>query len=86
MTSTLVSIGNKTTKVKRPWKGGFCVFPWVLFCGGSFFYIFVKPINFFITKNLGIIYKLSTIREFVPQRKILPWSLFFLIFVTILKK
>jgi hypothetical protein len=37
MTLTLVSIGNKTTKVKRPRKGGFCVFFlgfvlwWVLF-------------------------------------------------------
>jgi len=59
---------------------GFC------FVVGHFFYIFFKPVKFFITKNLGIIYKLSTIREFVPQRKIFPWSLFFLIFVSILKK
>ncbi len=54
MTSTLVSIGNKTTRVKRLRKGGFC------FVMSSFFYIFVKSIKFFITKNLVITYKLST--------------------------
>jgi hypothetical protein len=60
MTTVPISINNKTTKVKRLREGGFCVFCFflnVLFCCGSFFYIFVKPKKFLITKNLVITYK-----------------------------
>jgi hypothetical protein len=48
-TTTLTSIGNKTTKVKRLREGGFCVFCFVFgfcFVVGLFFCIFIKP-NFF---------------------------------------
>jgi len=46
MITTLASICNNTTKVKRPREGGFSInYFWVLFCGGSFIflYISVKP-------------------------------------------
>jgi len=52
MTTTLASICNKTTKVKRPREGGFSINCfWVLFCGGSFIFlcISVKP-----KKNLNV--------------------------------
>jgi len=62
------STGTPTTKVKRPREGGYCVtFSfWVLFCGGSFFflYVFIKFKKFLITKNLVITYQLSTIDGF----------------------
>ncbi len=65
MIITATSTGNQTTKVKRPKEGGFCVtFSfWVLFCGGSFFsFTFMSSTkSFFITKNLIITHKLSTI-------------------------
>ncbi len=61
---TSISIGNKRTKVKRPRKGGFC------FVVGSFFYIFVKLIKFFIIKNLVITFKLSTIKSFYHKERI----------------
>ncbi len=65
MTTTLASTSNKTMKVKKV-KGRWvlCKFFWVLFCGGSFsfLYIFVKPKKFFISKNLVITYKLNTIK------------------------
>jgi len=66
MPTVPTSTSNKTTKVKRLKEGGFCVFCfsliWVLFCGGSFFFTFLSsPKSFFITRNLIITYKLSTI-------------------------
>jgi hypothetical protein len=79
MTTVPTSTSNKATKVKRLKEGGFCVFCfsffWVLFCGGSFFYVFVKPRKFFITKNLIITYKLSTVE--VPQKEKLCHNLGF---------
>jgi len=61
-------------KVKRSREGGFCVTSsfWVLFCDGSFFYppfyVSSKPIKFFfITMNLVLIYKLSTIENFYQK-------------------
>jgi len=70
MPSTLVSIGNKTTKVKRPRKGWFCVFFFgFCFVVSPFFYIFVKPTKFFIIKNLVITYKLSTIESFYHKKR-----------------
>jgi len=41
-----------------------CVCVWFCFVLGPFLYIFVKTRKFFITKNLVIIYKLSTIKGF----------------------
>jgi hypothetical protein len=68
MTITPASTGTPTMNVKRPKEGGFYVtFSfWVLFCGGSFFFLYVsiKLKKFFITKNLVITYKLSTINGF----------------------
>jgi len=64
MIATPTSTSNKTTKVKSPKEGGFCVFSlsffWVLFCNGLgfFFYVSCKPNFFFIIKNLVITYKL----------------------------
>jgi hypothetical protein len=58
MTTTLTSIGNKTTKVKRLREGGFCVlcFFFLKFCGGSFFfYIFVKPKKFFLSLRIWLL-------------------------------
>jgi hypothetical protein len=55
----------------------FVFFVLVLFYGGSFFYAFVKPINFFVIKNLVIIYKLSNNREFLLQRERLCHNLGF---------
>jgi hypothetical protein len=54
MTATLASIGNKTTKVKRPKvkrprEDRFCVFLLfffqVLFCGGSYFFMFLSSLK-----------------------------------------
>ncbi len=87
MTSTLVSIGNKTTKVKRPRKGQFCVFCLgFCFVVSPFFYIFVKPIKFFYHQASSYYLQIKHNRKFLPQKKILLWSWFFLVFVTILKK
>jgi len=59
---------NQTRKVKTPREGAFCVTFFFGFCfvAGHFFpfYVYVKPIKFFVTKNLVIIYKLSTIEGF----------------------
>ncbi len=68
MTTTQASTSYQIMKVKRPREGGFCVtFSfWVLFCDGSFFPLCLcEPRKFFfLTKNLVIIYKLSTIKGF----------------------
>ncbi len=66
MTATPTSIDNKTTKVKRVREDRFCVFfVLVLFCGGSFFLILLSSLKIsFISKNLVIIFKLSTIESF----------------------
>jgi len=64
MIITLASINNKTTKVKRLRVDRFCVF---FFCLGFvlwrvlFFHTYVKLRKFSISKNLVIIFKLSTI-------------------------
>jgi hypothetical protein len=69
MITTPTSIDNKTTKVKRPREDGFCVFLF-FFCPGLilwwvlFFYAFVKFNKKNITKNLVLIFKLSTIENF----------------------
>jgi hypothetical protein len=76
------SIGNKTTKVKRPKEGGFYVIFlgfilwWVCFS----LYIFVKPKRFFISKNLVITYKLSTIKSFCHKVRDFVMVLIFLNF------
>jgi hypothetical protein len=86
MPSTLVSIGNKTTKVKRPRKGWFCVFLfWVLFCGESFFLYFCQAHKVFYHQESSYYLQIKHNRKFLPQKKILLWSWFFLVFVTILK-
>jgi hypothetical protein len=91
-TITLTSIDNNTTKVKRLKEYGFCVFcfsfVWVLFCGVSFFFfnVFIKLRNFFITKNLVIIYKLNIIESFYYKERNFITILVFFVFVTILKK
>ncbi len=73
MTTTPTSTGNKISKVKRLRENGFRVFYlyifWVIFCGGSFFYVFFKLIKFFIANNLVIAYKLSTIESFYYKKQ-----------------
>jgi hypothetical protein len=68
MTATPTSTKNKTTKVKRPRENRFYVFL-LFFCSGFvlwsfFFYALVKLRKFFITKNLVLIFRLSTIESF----------------------
>jgi hypothetical protein len=71
MTTTPTSTINKTTKVKRSREGGFCVifFGFCFVVGFFFLYVSVKPKKFFITKNLVITYKLSTINGFCHKVK-----------------
>jgi hypothetical protein len=65
MTTRPTSIDNKTTKVTRLKEDRFCVFFCLGFvCGGSFFYTFINLRKFHISKNLVIIFKLSTIKSF----------------------
>jgi hypothetical protein len=80
MTTTPTSTSNKTTKVKRPREGGFCVIflGFVLWWVFLFFYVYVKPKKFFITKNLVITYKLSTIDDFYHKVKDFAMVLVFL--------
>ncbi len=84
MITALASTDNKITKVKRLREDGFCVFcfsfVWVLFCGGSFFNAFIKLRNFFIIKNLIIIYKLNTIEYFYYKEKNFTIILVFITF------
>jgi len=68
ITATPTSIDNKTTKVKKKRENRFYVFFAFLLFGfcfmvGPFFYNFIKPRKFFISKNLVIIFKLSTIKS-----------------------
>jgi len=85
-TTTPTSIDNKTTKVKRLREDRFCVFffffcfsfVWVLFCGGSFFYTFVKLRKFYFSKNLIIIFKLSIIESFYYTKRNFTTILVFL--------
>ncbi len=68
ITTTPASINNKTTKVKKIKEDRFYVFFAFLLFGfcfmvGPFFYTFIKPRKFFISKNLVIIFKLSTIES-----------------------
>ncbi len=68
-------MGNKTTKVKRLKEDRFCIFLYfffvsALFCGGSFFYAFIKFRKFFITKNLVVIYKLSRTKSFYYKERL----------------
>ncbi len=65
ITTTPASINNKT-KVKKLREDRFYVFFAFLLFGfcfmvGPFFYTFIKPRKFFISKTLVIIFKLSTI-------------------------
>jgi hypothetical protein len=66
MATTLTSIHNKTTKVKRLKENRFSVFLLSRFCFvvGLFFYAFDKLRKFFISKNLFIIFKLNIIKSF----------------------
>jgi len=71
--------------VKSPREGGVCViyfFLWVLLCGRFFFplYVSIKPKKFFITKNLIITYKLSTIEGFYHKVSNFAMGLIFLNF------
>jgi hypothetical protein len=60
------------------WLFGFS-FVWVLFCDGSFlFNTFIKFRKFFITTNLIIIYRLSTIKGFYYNEKDFSTILIFL--------
>jgi len=61
---------------------GFVFSFWVLFCVGSFFFlcVFFKPKCFFITKNLVITYKLSTIEGFYHKERDFAMVLVFLSF------
>jgi hypothetical protein len=85
MTTTPASTNNKTTKVKRLKEDMFCVFL-VFFCDGSFFYAFIKLFFFFITKNLIIIFKLSTIESLYYIKKYFTTILVFLGFCHNLKE
>jgi hypothetical protein len=62
----LASIHNKTTKVKRLRENRFSIFLLSRFCFvvSLFFYTFDKLRNFFISKNLFIIFKLSITKSF----------------------
>ncbi len=68
--ATLASIDNKTTKVKSLREDRFGVFfslSWFCFVGVLFlFKIFSSSLeNFLISKNLVIIFKLSTIKKII---------------------
>jgi len=57
MIATPTSTSNKTTKVKSPKEGGFCVFSlsffWVLFCNGlGFFFMFLASLTFFLSLRI----------------------------------
>ncbi len=85
MSTTPTSIDNKTTKVKRLREDRFCIFSFcfsfilVLFCGGSFFYTLSSNLeSFFISKNLVIIFKLNTIKNFYYIQKDFATILVFL--------
>jgi hypothetical protein len=82
MMTITTSTCNKTMKVKRPREGGFCViiFGFYFVVCLFFLYIFVNPINFFITKNLVITYKLNTIKGFCHKKKYFATVLVFLNF------
>jgi hypothetical protein len=70
---------NEGEKANGGWV--LCNFLGVLFCGGSLFSIFfVNPIKFFITKNLVITYKLSTIEGFCHKKNFFATILVFLSF------
>ncbi len=73
MIATPASTYNKTTKVKRPREDRFCFLAFLLsefcFVVGLFFNAFVKLRKFFITKNLVLIFKLSTIKSFYYRKK-----------------
>jgi len=87
---TPTSTCNKTMKAKRPREGGGVlwfffggfVLWWVLF----FLYVFVKPRNCFIRKNLVITYKLNTIKGFCHKEKDFARVLVFLNFCHSLRK
>jgi hypothetical protein len=71
--TTPTSTNNKTTKVKRLKEDKFCVFLF-FFCldfilWWVFFYAFVKLKKKIITKNLVIIFKLSTIKKIYYTKK-----------------
>jgi len=73
MITTPTSIGNQTMKVKRPREGRFCVtfYFWVLFCVGSFFFLYVsiKPRKFFFFNHqkFGYYLKIKHNKRFLPQ-------------------
>ncbi len=71
---------NEGEKAKGGWV--LCDVFWILFCGGSFFflYISIKPKKFFITKNLVITYKLNTIEGFCHKVRDFIMVLVFLSF------
>ncbi len=84
---TPMSTNNQTTKVKRPREGGVCVVLfifWVLFCGRFFFFFFFpcfyEAKKSFITKNLVIVYKLSTMEGFYYKVNAFVMGLVFLYF------
>jgi hypothetical protein len=69
MTATLTSTNNNTIKVKRPREDRFCIFLLFFlskfcFVVGCFFYALIKFRIFFITNNVVLIFKLSTIESF----------------------
>jgi hypothetical protein len=67
-------------KVKKLREGGFCVFCFF------FFNVFIKPKFFFITNNLVITYKLSTIEGFYYKERVFATILVFIGFCHILGK
>ncbi len=81
MMTTTPNINMHQNNEGEKTKGGRVLW-WVFFS----FYIFVKPINFSITKNLVIIYKLNTIKKKFPQRKRFCHGLGLLDFCHILKE
>jgi hypothetical protein len=86
---TPTSTYNKRTKVKRLREDRFCVFL-LFFCLGFvlwwvLFLCFIKLKKIFSTKNVIIIFKLSTIDKFTTHKETSLQSWFFLVFVIVLR-
>jgi hypothetical protein len=71
MTTTLASIGNQTTKVKRPREGGFYVtfFFWFLFVVGLFFsFTFLSSLKIsFFHQEFGYYLQIMVNKRFLSQ-------------------
>ncbi len=70
-TTRLASIGNKTTKVKRPKEGGFCIFFFgFCFVLSPFFSLcFYEAQKVFYHQECGYYLQIKHNKRFLPQRK-----------------